>query len=127
VSEIPTADVPPSPPESLPHLFTPRISWPEDADGLWRCEITWHSGYLRSEFRVVAKAPGARRGSTIATSAPFKYLFKDQIDVPLPEFAASAGELARELEAAGWAPAPKGGRWYSFRFVWRGDGAPPGV
>jgi hypothetical protein len=111
----------------MPMLFTPRVAWPKGTERLWRCEIVWQSGYLRSEFRVVATPPGAKRGKVIATSPPFKYLFKDQVDLPLPQFAAPVRELASMLESQGWAPVARGGRWYSFRFVWKRDGTPPGA
>ena len=117
----------PAPSEPLPLLFTPRVPWPDGAEDLWRCEITWRSGYLRSEFRVVASAPGSKRRIAVASSPSFRYLFKDPAEVPVPEFAARVHALGTTLEEQGWTGVPRGGRWYSFRYVWRRDGAPPGV
>ncbi len=130
--EAPTGDdAPPPPPppqaEPLPIMFTPRVAWPTGSETQWRCEITWQSGYLKSEFRVEALAPGAKRQRTIAASPAFKFLFKDQAEVPVPQLVTPVRDLMKDLEREGWTPVSRGGRWYSFRFLWNRPGSPPGL
>jgi hypothetical protein len=108
-------------------VFTARVPWPPGTEGTWRCEIGWQSGYRRSEFRALVTAPGARKARVLATSPQFRNLIKDPADTPRPELANAVRDLMSALVEQGWTPVPPGGRWYSRRFVWPGDGPPPGV
>ncbi len=123
----------PPPPRAKPAaraqapVIAPRVAWPEGTEAAWRCEITWHSGYLRSEFRAQVNAPGARRRRAVATSPSFKNLMKDPADVPRPELASAVRDLAIALEAQGWTSVQRGGRWYRLRFVWTRPEPPPGM
>jgi hypothetical protein len=107
--------------------FPPRVAWPAGTESAWRVEITWQSGYRRSEFRALAKAPGARKGTVIATSREFRNLLKDPADAPRPELASGVRELMNALIEQGWTQVPPGPRWFNRRFVWKGPGSPPGV
>ncbi len=114
----------PAPP---PPPLAPRAPWPAASMDKWRCEITWRSGYLRSEFRAQASPPDSRRKTVVLTSCEFKNLMKDPADIPRPELAKAVRKLVVALEEQGWRPVAPGGRWYSRRFVWTHDGPPPGV
>ena len=108
-------------------MFAGRVPWPEGTETAWRCEITWQSGYRRSEFRVLARPPGSRKRTVVATSPQFRNLIKDPADTPRPELAEAVRALMHTLVEQGWKPVRPGGRWYNRRFVWPGDGPPPGV
>ncbi len=108
-------------------MFAPRVAWPDGTESAWRCEITWQSGYRRSEFRALAKAPGAKERTVVATSVEFRNLMKDPADTPRPELASAVREVMDALLEQGWTQVPPGGRWFNRRFVWTRDGRPPGV
>jgi hypothetical protein len=92
---------------------------------MWRCEIVWAEGYVRSSFRVVAYAPGKRRGRTIAESEPFKWMLNAPPNQHSAEQVAEARRLTAALASAGWEHTEAGPDWYASRFVWRRPGAPP--
>jgi hypothetical protein len=108
-------------------VFAARVPWPEGTEAAWRCEITWQSGYRRSEFRALVRPPGSRKGTVVATSQEFRNLMKDPADTPRPELANAVRELMKALLDQGWTQVAPGGRWFNRRFVWTGSGAPPGV
>jgi len=68
--------------------------------------------------------PGGRRGRGIGASSPAKWLLMRQPD-RAPEMLAAVERLAKSLLAAGWSPAGLGLNWYSRRFIWEREGAPP--
>jgi hypothetical protein len=131
----PSPAAPPRPnprPPSAPHvpegpLFAPRVGWPDGTESRWRAEITWQSGYRRSEFRTLARAPGSKKGTVLATSPEFRNLMKDPADTPRPELASAVQGLRDALLAHGWTEVAPGGRWFNRRFVWNGPSPPPGV
>jgi len=100
-------------------------AWPQDTEGLWRCEIIWHGGYRRSRFEAVAHEPGSKRGEVIGRAGDFRWLFMDPPDAAVREYPAAVRALAAGLEAAGWEPAGRGPGWWALRFVWRRGGRPP--
>ena len=100
-----------------------QTEWPAGTEDLWRCEITWRSGYRKSCFRAVARGPASSRGSTIALSDTYKWLIKDDPDVDT-RYVAEVRRLADRLIGGGWEPVGRGRHWYELRFVWRRDGAP---
>jgi hypothetical protein len=100
-----------------------RVPWPEGAEQLWRCEIRWRGGYLRSRFEAVALEPRRRRGQPIGGSARFKWMI--MADPTPQEFQSAVDELTDSLASAGWERIADGAAWYSRRFVWHRD-SPPG-
>jgi outer membrane biosynthesis protein TonB len=118
---------PAPPPEPGAPVFAPRVPWPDGTESAWRCEITWQSGYRRSEFRALVRAPGARKGSVIATSEEFRNLLKDPADTPRPELVIAVQALMHGLAEQGWTEIERGSRWFNRRYVWTRDGRPPGV
>jgi hypothetical protein len=108
-------------------VFAPRVRWPDGSEASWRAEITWQSGYRRSEFRTLARAPGSKKGTVLATSTEFRNLMKDPADTPRPELASAVQGLRDALLAQGWTEVAPGGRWFNRRFVWNGPSPPPGV
>ena len=116
---------PAAPPEDP--VFAARVRWPEGTESVWRAEITWQSGYRRSEFRVLARAPGSKKPTVLATSPEFRNLMKDPADTPRPELASAVKGLMHALVKQGWTPVAPGGRWFNRRFVWNGPAPPPGV
>jgi hypothetical protein len=108
------------------HRFRPTSEWPPDTAALWRCEITWRSGYARSRFEVVQHDPGDDADTqVIAASPPFKWLFMGDPDPNDATFREALLDLAAALEAAGWERVGVGTSWYGARFVWHGDEPPP--
>jgi hypothetical protein len=116
-------------PPALPEdpVFAARVRWPEGTEAAWRAEITWQSGYRRSEFRVLATAPGSKKHTVLATSPEFRNLMKDPADTPRPELTSAVKALMDALVKQGWTPVAPGGRWFNRRFVWNGPAPPPGV
>jgi hypothetical protein len=104
--------------------FAPHPAWPEPAEGLWRCEISWDAGWAESRFQAVAYRPHGRRGRPIAASSPLRWLLMGPPDPAQAEHRDAVHGLASKLEAAGWEPVGRGLSWYSRRFSWTRDGAP---
>jgi hypothetical protein len=104
--------------------FAPHPAWPERAEGLWRCEISWDAGWAESQFQAVAYRPRGRRGRPIAASTTLRWLLMGPPDPRQAEHRDAVHGLACELETAGWEPVGRGRSWYSRRFSWPGDGAP---
>jgi hypothetical protein len=105
--------------------FRAASEWPPGTEALWRCAITWRSGYTRSRFEVVMHDPaGEADDRVIAASAPFKWLLMGDPDQDEASFREAALDLAAALESAGWERVGVGARWYAAHFVWRG-GEPP--
>ena len=139
-SAAPVKAAPPSPAPAPPaesptpksaQLWTGRFKrpsgWPEGTENLYRCEVMWEAGYVKSHFhfRAMVFRPGRRRGVAACSSKPFKWPVADQPDPESVELRAAAERLADAMTAAGWEPAGKGTQWYSQRFVWRREGPPP--
>jgi hypothetical protein len=120
----PRAPVPRPAPE--PPLLL-RVPWPDGTESAYRCEITWQSGYRRSEFRALVRAPGAKKGTVVATSPEFRNLMKDPADTPRPELVEAVRELMKALLEQGWTQVSPGGRWFNRRFVWSRPDPPPGL
>ncbi len=123
---VPGRPQPRIPPSEAP-VFGERVPWPAGSEAAWRCEITWQSGYRRSEFRALVRPPGSRKRTVLATSPQFRNLIKDPADTPRPELAEAVRALMHTLVEQGWKPVRPGGRWYNRRFVWPGEGPPPGL
>jgi hypothetical protein len=139
-SRRPRREVPPTPlseapealragaPEPEPVVPARRFArsrpWPEDAETLWTCEISWKAGYLKSEFRAMAGPPGSGRRKSIAESPSLKWTLMTDPEPPTPEMIANVKVLVSALVAAGWERAGAGTSWYAQRFVWRGQGEP---
>jgi hypothetical protein len=104
--------------------FVRRRPWPEDTDGLWRCEIKWDAGYKTSRFTATMRRPGARRGQAVAASDPFKWMLMAEPD-DAAEYRAAVEALVRAVRAAGWERIDPGPEWWAERFVWRRDEPPP--
>ena len=106
--------------------FDRNPAWPPGAEELWRCELRWDAGVVKSRFEAVAYEPGSERPARpVAGSAPFKWLMLADPDPAADEFRAELQKLALALEAAGWEPAGRGAKWYAARIVWRRDKPPP--
>jgi hypothetical protein len=101
--------------------------WPEDAAGLWRCEITRQVDDRCSRFRAIAAGPGADRVHEIGRSAAHEPVPQGQPIPPTEELCTAVDQLASELLRAGWSPVMGGDGWYADRFVWRRSGDPPGT
>jgi hypothetical protein len=119
---------PPDPPvpDAVPAAgrFWRAEPWPADTEGLWRCEIRWSAGWVKSRFEAVAVAPGERRGTPISVTDPIKWMMKADPEPDSPEGRAALAQLIRELLAAGWEREGRGRHWYAQRFSWRRDGDP---
>ena len=100
-----------------------QTEWPSGTEDLWRCEITWRSGYRKSCFHAVAHGPARSPGGTIALSSTYRWLFKNDPEVDTRSVA-EVRRLAERLTGAGWEPVGRGRHWYELRFVWRRGGAP---
>ena len=98
--------------------------WPEEAAGLWTCEIAWKAGYVKSTFRAMAGPPGDGRRKPIGESPPLKWTLMTDPEPPTPEMVVGVKALIRALLAAGWERTAPGGAWYAQRFLWRGEGEP---
>jgi hypothetical protein len=117
---------PVDPPRAPTHRFRPTSEWPADADALWRCEITWRTGYARSRFEAVVHDPADdAEAHVVAASLPFKWLFMGDPDPNDATFREALVDLAAALESAGWERVGVGTAWYGARFVWHGDEPPP--
>jgi hypothetical protein len=101
--------------------------WPDDAAGLWRCEITRHVDDRSSRFRAIAAGPGTDHVREIGRSAAHEPVPEAQPIEPSAELCAAVDALASALLAAGWSPVMGGDGWYADRFVWRHSGDPPGA
>jgi hypothetical protein len=102
-----------------------KPGWPEGTDEMWRCEIAWSEGYVRSRFRAVVYGPGKKRGRTIGESPAFKWMLNAPPDPRSAEQIAEARRLAAAVASAGWERVEPGAEWYAARFVWRRPGPPP--
>jgi hypothetical protein len=108
------------------HRFRPTSEWPAETEALWRCEITWRSGYARSRFEAVLHDPTDDTDArVIAASPPFKWLLMSDPDPNHATFREALRDLAAALESAGWERIGVGTSWYGARFVWHGDEPPP--
>ena len=105
--------------------FKRSLAWPSGTEQLWRCEITWHAGYVNSHFSAVAHKPGRRRGTTVGSSDVFKWLLMADPEPQVARYRAPVRRLHEQLLAAGWEPAGRGRKWYALRYVWRHDEPPP--
>jgi hypothetical protein len=103
-----------------------RPAWPQGTEERWRCEITWRAGYVSSCFEATAYAPGQHRGEPIGASERFKWLLADEPDPARSDHLREARKLAAALRATGWERLARGPKWYAERYVWPGDGPPPG-
>ncbi|MCW3005032.1 MAG: hypothetical protein JWQ20_4330 [Conexibacter sp.] len=101
--------------------------WPDDAAGLWRCEITRHVDDRSSRFRAIAAGPGTDHVREIGRTAAHEPVPEAQPIAPSAELCAAVDALASALLAAGWSPVMGGDGWYADRFVWRHSGDPPGA
>jgi hypothetical protein len=99
--------------------------WPSGTEERWRCEITWHAGYVSSYFEATMYAPGRKRGKPIGASERFKWLLMGEPEPSHAEHVREARRLAAALRDAGWKRLDHGAAWYAARFVWPGEGAPP--
>lgn len=120
----------PVPPQAAPPAEPPEgrgrfQRWPKETESLWRCEIKWDAGYVKSRFKAVVHRQGQRRRHEVGSSAAFKWQLMGDPDAGSPEYGAELRRLAAALEAAGWQRVGKGVNWYSERFVWPGEGLPP--
>jgi hypothetical protein len=123
---VPPAGAPlPEQQSRSPGPFARTPAWPEGARELWRCEIAWNAGWADSSFEAVVYRPKGRRGRAIGASSAPRWLLMRQPDGASPEIRLAVQHLAAALVAAGWSPAGLGLSWYSQRFLWRRDGAPP--
>jgi hypothetical protein len=115
-----------APREADGHVSPPAdgITWPGGTEALWRCEITWDSGYLSSRFRALALDPRAGRRRSIGASREFTWMLMEQPEPSGREYLDELGRLMTELIAMGWEPIGQGPEWYAARFVWR-DPVPP--
>jgi hypothetical protein len=111
--------------EKLPpsRRFARPEPWPA-ADRMWTCEIAWKPGYVKSVFRAMAAAPGAKRRKSIGDSPPLRWTLMTDPEPPTPEMVETVRELAEALEAAGWERTDAVGPWYALRFVWQREGQP---
>jgi hypothetical protein len=105
--------------------FRREVDWPADTEDLWRCEIKWKPGYVNSRFTVVTTEPGHRRGKTVGTSEPFKWLLMADPNPQAQDQRAEVRALDEQLVAAGWEPVGRGRWWSALRYVWRHEGPPP--
>jgi hypothetical protein len=103
--------------------FTRTAEWPADTADLPRCEITWDVGYLKSHFRATVFEPGGKRAEAACSSKPFRGYLAGTRDADAEELRSEVKALVDTMTEAGWEPAGRGARWFSFRFVWR-EGAP---
>ena len=123
----------PAPAEPAPAAAAPAEPAPaapptrpaKQADTVWRCEIAWDAGYVTSRFHALAFPPGSKQGERIGSSAPLRWMFKDDPDRTSPAHTAAVRSLEVALTAAGWQRAGRGPAWYSKRFVWRQADPPP--
>jgi hypothetical protein len=99
--------------------------WPTGTEERWRCEITWHAGYISSYFEAMMYPPGRKRGKAIGESGRFKWLLMGEPEPSQVEHVREARRLAAALRDAGWKRVDHGAGWYAARFVWPADGAPP--
>jgi hypothetical protein len=104
-----------------------REAWPVETVQLWRCEIRWNPGYVRSRFEVVVYEPGKSEGDAVAESIEFKWLLKTNPDFYVAEHRAEVRSLAMKLEAGGWERIGRAPEWYAARFVWRREDRPPDI
>jgi hypothetical protein len=118
----PAREPAPAPPRGL---LDPPPLWPEGAEELWRCEIRWHAGYIKSRFDVVARRPGHKGTTTLGRSETFKWMIMADPEPPTPELLAAVETLDEQVAAAGWEPAGLGREWWERRYVWRGEDPPP--
>jgi hypothetical protein len=121
----PAAAPPPADSEEAPNLFAPVPAWPESTAGRWRCEITWDAGWAESRFQAVIYRPRRRRGRAIGASTGLPWLLMGRPDARSEEHREAVWSLASALDAAGWERAGQGSSWYSERFAWPHDVAPP--
>jgi hypothetical protein len=105
--------------------FARSPAWPADTLDLWRCEIRWDAGYVKSSFKTMAYPPGKKRGRTIGESATFKWMLMNAPDPRERATRAEVRRLASALAAAGWQRVGHGPDWYSGRYVWRREEPPP--
>jgi hypothetical protein len=105
--------------------FRRRGGWPEECEGMWRCELRWDAGMVNSRFEAVAYPPGERRGRVVGASGTFKWLIKADPDPAAREYRKELARLVAALQRAGWERVGAGAKWYSARFVWRRSGTPP--
>jgi hypothetical protein len=123
---VPPAGEPrPEPPPRPSGPFARTPAWPHGARELWRCEIAWNAGWAGSSFEAVVYRPNGRRGRAIGASSAPRWLLMRQPDGGSPEIWQAMQHLSAALVAAGWSPAGLGLNWYSQRFVWQREGAPP--
>jgi hypothetical protein len=115
----------PSVPAQDAGLFAPVPTWPESTAGRWRCEITWDAGWAESRFQAVAYRPRRRRGRAIGASSGLRWPLMGRPDALRKEHREAVRGIADALEAVGWQRAGRGSHWYSERFAWPHDGAPP--
>jgi hypothetical protein len=99
--------------------------WPRGTEERWRCEVTWHAGYVSSYFEATMYPPGRKRGKPIGASERFKWLLMGDPEPSEAAHVREARRLAAALLDAGWKRLDHGADWYGARFVWPGDGAPP--
>jgi hypothetical protein len=105
--------------------FRRARAWPSGTEERWRCEITWHAGYLSSYFEATVYPPGRKRGKPIAASERFKWLLMGDPEPSQAEHLREARRLATALRDAGWKRLDGGSAWYAARFIWPGEDAPP--
>lgn len=129
----PAAPRAPADPAEPPEARQPEASgrfargpaWPADTLDVWRCEIRWDAGYVRSSFKALAYPPGKKRGRTIAESESFKWMIMEPPDPRERATVAEVRRLASALVAAGWELVGHGPNWYSGRYAWRREEPPP--
>jgi hypothetical protein len=113
------------PPPRSAGRFRPAHVWSNGTEERWRCEITWHAGYITSHFEATVYAPGQRRGNPIGESDRFMARRIDDSSPPETAQLREVGRMAAALRAAGWQRLGRGTEWYAERYVWPGDGTPP--
>jgi hypothetical protein len=119
--EPPSEAAPTLPAGEIDALFAPRPPWPESTVGRWRCEIAWDAGWAKSRFRVLAYAPGERRGREIRRSRALPWLLMAQPSAASEEHRRELQSLTGALTESGWQPAGTGAGWYARRFYQPGD------
>jgi hypothetical protein len=121
------AEEPPAPEAERPapaRRFARPVPWPQEAETLWTCEISWKAGYRKSSFRAMAGPPGPGKRRPIGDSPAVRWTLMGEPEPPTPELAVRVRALVQALEAAGWEHIGRGRVWYAQRFVWRGGGEP---
>ena len=98
----------------------------KDADKA-REEIAKHPDDAQA-YRDLATAleAGKHPDEAIAPLEKYRTLRPKDTDA-LGELASAVRDLMDALLEQGWKQVPPGGRWFNRRFVWSGDGPPPGL